>query len=315
MEISVAFFLALIAALALTPIVWLHYFALLAVPIAIYRPRFASVWVLFWLFWVTPHQGGGDLWRIALVYGVVIAMFAVSVHHDALQPDAGCPMSISAVSAATPRLARLSVPIALGLTVVVAAALHVVLGMQIDSPWIVPDEIRYAELAKSLGDGNLPAIRDQVTFEFGLGYPLLLAPDAGPLFDDVAARVRRRRRSLNAVRDGASPRYPRTSLRGASSSKHSALIAAALSVAIPLGSFRGHVDDGGRALSGFRPSPSWAIAVALERPTHGRRNSQTLGAIALASTIKVLAVTLLLGFIAAIPALSLAGHAGPKPMG
>ena len=75
-----AFCIAVVAAIALTPIVWLHSFALLIVPVAIYRPRFAWVWLLFWLFWLTPHQtNAGDLWRILLVDGVVIALVAASI--------------------------------------------------------------------------------------------------------------------------------------------------------------------------------------------------------------------------------------------
>jgi len=75
----VAFCLAVVAALALTPIVWLHYFALLVVPVAIYRPRFAWVWLLLWVFWVTPDQtNAGDLWRILLVDGVMVAFIAAS---------------------------------------------------------------------------------------------------------------------------------------------------------------------------------------------------------------------------------------------
>jgi Glycosyltransferase family 87 len=76
----IAFSLAVAAAIALTPIVWLHYFALLVVPVAIYRPRLAWVWPLFWLFWLTPHQTNqGDLWRILVVDGLVAALIVCSI--------------------------------------------------------------------------------------------------------------------------------------------------------------------------------------------------------------------------------------------
>ena len=45
-EERAAFILAIAAALSLTPIVWLHYFALLLVAVAIARPRLAPVWFL-----------------------------------------------------------------------------------------------------------------------------------------------------------------------------------------------------------------------------------------------------------------------------
>jgi hypothetical protein len=53
-----SFILALAAALALTPLVWLHYFALLVVGVAIARPRLGLVWfVPLAMFGAT---GGGD---------------------------------------------------------------------------------------------------------------------------------------------------------------------------------------------------------------------------------------------------------------
>ena len=41
-----AFALLIAASLVLTPIVWLHYFAILIVPLAIARPRFDLTWLL-----------------------------------------------------------------------------------------------------------------------------------------------------------------------------------------------------------------------------------------------------------------------------
>jgi Glycosyltransferase family 87 len=70
--------LALAAALALTPIVWLHYFALLLIPIAIASPRLSVAWLLPILFWVTPE--GGDpkpLWRIATALTIAIVTMAL----------------------------------------------------------------------------------------------------------------------------------------------------------------------------------------------------------------------------------------------
>ncbi|MGH3133093.1 MAG: glycosyltransferase family 87 protein [Gaiellaceae bacterium] len=47
-----AFTLALLAVPAFTPIVWLHYLTLLALPLAIYRPRLSASWGIPLLFWV-----------------------------------------------------------------------------------------------------------------------------------------------------------------------------------------------------------------------------------------------------------------------
>jgi hypothetical protein len=50
------FTLAIGAALALSPIVWLHYFTLLLVPIAIASPRLGPLWLLPLAFWVIGGQ-------------------------------------------------------------------------------------------------------------------------------------------------------------------------------------------------------------------------------------------------------------------
>ena len=47
-----AFCLALAAAVAMTPILWLHYLLLLMVPLAIARPRFTPLWLLPIVLWV-----------------------------------------------------------------------------------------------------------------------------------------------------------------------------------------------------------------------------------------------------------------------
>ena len=66
-----SFLLAVVAALVFTPVVWLHYLTLLAVPLAIYRPRFSGLWAVPLLFWVIALPG----WPVEprrLVAGVVV---------------------------------------------------------------------------------------------------------------------------------------------------------------------------------------------------------------------------------------------------
>ena len=52
-----AFILAIAAALALTPIVWLHYFALLVVVVALAQPRLGPVWFVPLVMFVAPGRG------------------------------------------------------------------------------------------------------------------------------------------------------------------------------------------------------------------------------------------------------------------
>jgi hypothetical protein len=51
---------ALGATLAFTPVLWLHFFVLLAVPLAIARPRFSWIWLLPIVLWVCPRADNGD---------------------------------------------------------------------------------------------------------------------------------------------------------------------------------------------------------------------------------------------------------------
>jgi hypothetical protein len=74
-----------------------------------------------------------------------------------------------------------------------AAVVNVLVGVQLPAPWSLPDELIYSEMAKSLADGSLPAVRDESTWGYGVLYPLLIAPAWG-VFDDpadayVAAKV------------------------------------------------------------------------------------------------------------------------------
>ena len=63
--------LALAAALAFSPIVWLHYFVLLLVPIAIARRTFSAIWLVPALFWLTPYEENfEEHWRIAVGIGI-----------------------------------------------------------------------------------------------------------------------------------------------------------------------------------------------------------------------------------------------------
>jgi hypothetical protein len=67
-----SFAVAVLAALVVTPLVWLHYLLLLYVPIAIYRPRLSGLWFVPLILWATPTtHSHGTSWRIALALAVV----------------------------------------------------------------------------------------------------------------------------------------------------------------------------------------------------------------------------------------------------
>lgn len=60
---TIAFVLALGSALLLSPIVWVHYFVLLLVPVAIACPSFGLAWLLPVALWPFPITAGEASWR------------------------------------------------------------------------------------------------------------------------------------------------------------------------------------------------------------------------------------------------------------
>jgi len=68
-----SFTLAIFAVLLASPVVWLHYFALLIVPMAILRPRFSPLWLLPLLAWPAPGTWNGHTWQTALMLAVLAA--------------------------------------------------------------------------------------------------------------------------------------------------------------------------------------------------------------------------------------------------
>ena len=79
-----AFCLALAAAVAMTPILWLHYLLLLIVPLAIARPRFAPLWLLPIVLWVGRepiHPEGPMAFLPMLVVAVMLARIVTDGRH------------------------------------------------------------------------------------------------------------------------------------------------------------------------------------------------------------------------------------------
>lgn len=72
-----AFTCAIAASLALTPIVWQHYLAILVVPLALARPRFSALWLLPAVLWLSPREGNGDGLEPFLPALVVLLLVAV----------------------------------------------------------------------------------------------------------------------------------------------------------------------------------------------------------------------------------------------
>ena len=81
---------------------------------------------------------------------------------------------------------------------------------RVPTPWILPDELVYSELAKSIASGHRPAVRGVPVFGWGEIYPTLIAP-AWALIDDPvrayhAALDRQRVRDVACRGSGVSSR-------------------------------------------------------------------------------------------------------------
>ena len=62
--------------LLLTPILWLHYFALLVVPIALVSPTIGIEWGMLLAFWISPFQQPSHFasWRLLIALGLVLTV-------------------------------------------------------------------------------------------------------------------------------------------------------------------------------------------------------------------------------------------------
>ena len=77
------FVAAIAASLLLSPIVWVHYFVLLYVPIALARRRLGLLWLLPLAFWALPHAASnGSAPHILLGLGVTLAVLLGSARFD-----------------------------------------------------------------------------------------------------------------------------------------------------------------------------------------------------------------------------------------
>jgi hypothetical protein len=74
-----AYVLAMAAALGLTPIVWLHYFALLVVVVAVARPRLGLVWFVPLAMVITPGSGHPTPIETAATLAVAAATIALAL--------------------------------------------------------------------------------------------------------------------------------------------------------------------------------------------------------------------------------------------
>ena len=80
-----SFALAIGAALLLSPIVWLHFFALMLVPLAVVRPTFGAAWLIPLPTWFVPGTLNGRPWQNALMLCTFTALLVVCARGESAQ--------------------------------------------------------------------------------------------------------------------------------------------------------------------------------------------------------------------------------------
>jgi Glycosyltransferase family 87 len=75
-----SFVLAVAAALVLSPIVWLDFYALAAIPLAVARPTFSPIWLVPLVTWGLPSSGIATdaVWGVGRVLAVFSLVFAIA---------------------------------------------------------------------------------------------------------------------------------------------------------------------------------------------------------------------------------------------
>ena len=74
-----AFILAIAAAFLFSPIIRMHYLAILVVPIALTRRTLTALWFVPLAMWATPGQSHGHTWQVILGLLVWVGVLAASL--------------------------------------------------------------------------------------------------------------------------------------------------------------------------------------------------------------------------------------------
>lgn len=99
-----SFALMIGAALLLSPIVWLHFFALMLVPLAVVRPTFGAAWLIPVPIWLAQGTLNGRPWQNALVLCTFAALLFVCVRGESVQArqeTTACGAGVGVPDAAT----------------------------------------------------------------------------------------------------------------------------------------------------------------------------------------------------------------------
>jgi hypothetical protein len=166
---------------------------------------------------------------------------------------------------------------------------------QLPGPWIIPDELLYAELGRSAAESAAFTIRDEATRVYALLYPALISP--AYLLWDAPESSYRAVKAINAIAMSFAA-VPVYFLARRFASSGWAVAMAALAVAIPSMAYTGVVMTENLFYPLFVLA-ALAMVAALERPT-ARRQLLLLGAVGAATLTRPQAIVILPAFASAL---------------
>jgi Dolichyl-phosphate-mannose-protein mannosyltransferase len=185
--------------------------------------------------------------------------------------------------------------IAVAVIVAVSATVRAWISLGVASPWILPDEVVYSDLARSIAEGGRPAVRGVPVFGWGEVYPTTIAPVWALVHDAHAAYhatlvVNALLMSLAAV--------PAYLLARMFVSRRAALVVSALTVLAPSMSYTGAI----MTENAFYPACLFAvlaIARAVRRPTISGQ-VLTLGLLGVVVLTRVQGIALVAAYAGAV---------------
>jgi hypothetical protein len=95
-----AYIVAIASSLALTPIVWLHYFALLLVVIALAQPRLGVLWFLPFGMALTPGSGHPTPFQTAWTLGIAALVVVLALRSTLSRSERAMPKTMSVAAGA-----------------------------------------------------------------------------------------------------------------------------------------------------------------------------------------------------------------------
>jgi len=191
--------------------------------------------------------------------------------------------------------------------VVISTLLRASIGVGSPSPSILPDEVLYSELAKSIADGGPPEVRGVTAFGWGVVYPALVAPAWAVFTDPVWAYHAALAINALVMSSAAIPAYLLARLFVSS---RLSLAVAGLTVIVPSMAYTGVV----MTENAFYPLFLWSvllIARAVRRPTRAAQ-LLAIGSIAVLATTRIQGVVLVVAALAAVALYAATEHSGRR---